>query len=320
MRNEDLYSGVWSKPAFEALSLEASLLWLWTWTNPKCGVSGLYDVGRRSMSESKLSEGALDHALEELSCCDDDYFTVQYEEGVMFVVSRLERWTTRTPPVLRSIVKDVNSIKTGHPLRTAWADHYLYRPWPKPESSRSLAAAIDSLGLTLNGVSLESQTSASGREGSTLTRDSVESQGKGKGKGKGTTSKGSAQGGGKVDARARSRVADPDLIPDSTPTALVEVVRPVLGVLARCQADRGGNVPTIRGVGLDLAAFPDRDHVAVAQELEHWATAGNGSSRDIKDWTGIYRTFLRRSPAATPSRPASSSRPRSTYDHLIQRS
>jgi len=79
---------------------------------------------------------------------------------------------------------------------------------------------------------------------------------------------------------------------------------PVLAVLAAVQAERGGAVPTVRGVGLALVAFPRRDHVAVVRELEHWALAGRGQRKPVKDWVRTYRTFLEGAVDASPSRTA----------------
>src|SRR5215212_2057637 len=85
---------------------------------------------------------------------------------------------------------------------------------------------------------------------------------------------------------------------------------PVLAILAAVQAERGGAVPTVRGVGLALVAFPGRDHVGVARELEHWALAGRGQRKAVKDWVRTYRTFLEGAVDAAPSRTAGPTEPR----------
>jgi hypothetical protein len=89
--------------------------------------------------------------------------------------------------------------------------------------------------------------------------------------------------------------------PRELPTEIAARLDPVLGILAGIHAERGGNIPTPRGVGLALVAFPRRDHVGVARELEHWALAGNGQHRPIRDWVRQYRAFLERSPDADPT-------------------
>jgi hypothetical protein len=94
---------------------------------------------------------------------------------------------------------------------------------------------------------------------------------------------------------------DQNSLPDELPTVLVARASGVLDTLGRVHAERGGNTPTLRGVGLALRAFADRDHLTVAGELEHWALVGNGQARPIRDWAKLYRAFLERAPAATPT-------------------
>lgn len=79
-----------------------------------------------------------------------------------------------------------------------------------------------------------------------------------------------------------------------------------LAILVAVQTERGGNAPTPRGVGLALLRFPDRDHLAVAHDLQHWALAGRGQSQPVRDWARTYATFLERTPAGAPSRIAAS--------------
>lgn len=83
-----------------------------------------------------------------------------------------------------------------------------------------------------------------------------------------------------------------------------------LRALEVLQSERGGYEPTVHGVGLVLIRFPDRDHQAVVHELEHWALAGSGQNRQIRDWTRTLATFLERSPSGSAPR-SSAVRPRS---------
>lgn len=99
-----------------------------------------------------------------------------------------------------------------------------------------------------------------------------------------------------------SRRVDQGQAPDDLPAELAERLPDVLGVLAALQAQRGGNEPTLRGAALALQAYPDRDHLAVARELEHWAIAGGGQRREIRDWVRQYRSFLDRAAPGAPTR------------------
>jgi hypothetical protein len=101
-------------------------------------------------------------------------------------------------------------------------------------------------------------------------------------------------------SRRRSRRVDPSQLPDDFPDDLLPAIAAVLPVLRRVHGMRGGTEPTRRGVALAVHRFPDRDHAAVAGELEQWATAGNGTRRNVKDWSGTFASFLGRSPACEP--------------------
>jgi hypothetical protein len=252
----------------------------------------------------------IDGALVELATAPK-HFRVSYDEGVLFVWSRLERWRSKTDQCVRAVVKELQQVGAEHPLHRIWMDVYGAESW--------LTKATGRLGLSLDGASSEPQNMASQKGNPSLTPASAEAARKGKGKGPNREQ--GSQGEAEVDARPRSKRADPDVLPSPFPSEYAAVAEQVLSVLARCQAERGGNTPTLRGVGLAIAGHLDRDHAAAAADLEHWALAGTGQGRDIRDWTGTFRTFLQRSPAGTaPRTDTTPARPRSTYDHLIQRS
>lgn len=120
-------------------------------------------------------------------------------------------------------------------------------------------------------------------------------------------------------SRSRSGVVVQDLPPTSLVAELHDAARQVLAVLLAVQADRGGNVPTMRGVGLAMARYPDRDHLSVARDLEHWALAGNGANREVKDWARTLATFLRRSVPGSASRPSGRPTSPAVHDDLMIR-
>lgn len=104
-----------------------------------------------------------------------------------------------------------------------------------------------------------------------------------------------------VVTRATKRV-DQTALPGDFPEAQRDLADRVLELLTGVQSELGGNAPTLRGVGLALVAFPDRDHLSVARELQHWTLAGTGQSRHIRDFVRLYRTFLERAPIASAAR------------------
>lgn len=98
----------------------------------------------------------------------------------------------------------------------------------------------------------------------------------------------------------KTRTVAQDQLPDDLPEQLAPLAAQVLDRLVVLWDQRGGNQPTLRGVGLILRRFPDRDHLAVVDQLEHWALAGRGQRRQVKDWTATLATFLT---GAAPGRP-----------------
>lgn len=103
-------------------------------------------------------------------------------------------------------------------------------------------------------------------------------------------------------SRAPLRAADQDQLPPDVPERLHGLAEQIAARLNAVWTERGGNEPTIRGVGLALKRFPDRDHLAIVAELEHWALAGRGQAKPVKDWTRTFATFLESSPVGAPSK------------------
>lgn len=120
--------------------------------------------------------------------------------------------------------------------------------------------------------------------------------------------------------RAPSKPAKQDELPVGLPAELHDTARSVLEVLGAVQAERGGDQPTIRGVGLAMLRFPNRDYLTVAHEVEHWALGGRGSRKAVKDWPRTFGTFLGNTPEGTASRPAANVFPlKQSPDHLIRK-
>lgn len=180
-RREDIDNAIWSDPEFEALSPDATLLYLWSFTNPRCGMAGLYKVGRRAMTESKLEGQQLDQALAELA----DAGFVYYHAGVMWVRSRVKHLRTRTWQMGTSVVADIEKIDPANPLLRAFLDEYEGR-WPlKLTEVRARVVEVHEIAL-------------SSSESVSLAEVHPNLQGKGKGKGVERTP---SKDNGQVDAR-----------------------------------------------------------------------------------------------------------------------
>jgi hypothetical protein len=200
-RKEDIDNGIWSDPDFEALSLEATCLYLWSFTNPRCGMAGIYKVSHRAMTESKVPADRLDDALAELAQAGFCF----YERGVLYVRTRAKHLRQKTEQIAKSIRSDVAKLPEDHPLRARFLADYSSAIWLRHYlTSEALA--------TVTQGSAEGQgSSAPGRYKGTLPRRSHDRLGKGQrqGNGKGPSREG-VQGEG-FDWRAYAQTHLPDL-------------------------------------------------------------------------------------------------------------
>lgn len=167
-RREDIDNAIWSDPDFDGLSNEAALLYLWSFTNPCCGMAGIYKIARRKLAEGRLGD-ALDGALAELA----EARFVLYEDGVLWVRSRVKHLRTRGPNMVTSIEGDLEKLPKGNPLINAFCEEY-GGTWISPaiEGFDKGSTRVSEIGLTKP-------------DGKTLAGPSEGFQGKGMGKGKG---------------------------------------------------------------------------------------------------------------------------------------
>ena len=117
---EHVQTAMWSDPDFEELSPQATLLYIWSFTNSLCNVAGLYRVSRRKMLEAKVERAELDSALTELARGRFVY----YEDGLLWVRSRVKYLHTSGPNHARSIRRDLELLPENHPLVQAFLFTY----------------------------------------------------------------------------------------------------------------------------------------------------------------------------------------------------
>lgn len=168
LRREDIDNAIWGDPDFDALSNEAALLYLWSFTNPNCGMAGIYKIAKRKILEGRLGD-KLDAALEELAKAD---FAI-YQDGVLWVRSRVKHLRTKGEQMKRSIELDLEKLPEGHPLTERFREEY---------AGTWIASVLEGFGRGSGGV----QENGSGeRKSRTPTEPPEGFQGKGQGKGKG---------------------------------------------------------------------------------------------------------------------------------------
>lgn len=119
-RREDIKNAIWDDEDFDALSNDAALLYLWSFTNPRCGMAGVYRIKRRHLCEGRLSGDDLEAALDELARSGH----LHYVDGYVWVRTRVKHLRTKGEPMMKSIVKDVSSLPKGHPFCEAFLTEY----------------------------------------------------------------------------------------------------------------------------------------------------------------------------------------------------
>ncbi len=138
-RREDLDNGIWANPEFHRLTIAAKLAYIWSWTNPACGMSGLYRLNP-GIAAVDLGLDA-DQEREVFAELERSRF-LYYRDGVMFVRSRVAYLRTRTIQMTKSVVRDVESIPEDHPLRELFAAEYAESWLAKAIESFSLDTAV----------------------------------------------------------------------------------------------------------------------------------------------------------------------------------
>lgn len=275
-RREDLDNAIWSDPDFEALSANATLLYLWSFTNPRCGMAGMYKVSHRTMTESKVSLDAIGATLEELAEAGFAF----YEDSVLWVRTRVKHLRSRSPQMAKAVVADLEKVTVRHPLRVKfhteyksdqWLGKYLPGPYDDPNGNLSKKPIGKGDSDRVSGPSPE---------------------GPGQGQGQG-------QGGSSTKQTTKGNV-DQSEAPPSLPEVLLVRLPEVLTILRGVWDVRGGREPQERGVGLAMLRNPKADHVAVARQLEHWLLAGNGQHASTADIAKRFGDWCADAPASRP--------------------
>jgi DnaA N-terminal domain len=135
-RREDIVNTFWDE--VDHLSDDAVMLYIWSWTNTKAGMAGIYRVARRKLVEGRFDEDRLTAALVEL----EEDGKLLYKDGVLWCVARVKRLSSIHEKIAISIAKDLGEIDAGHPLLQGFVEKYgshpnledlltLYRPSPE---------------------------------------------------------------------------------------------------------------------------------------------------------------------------------------------
>jgi hypothetical protein len=287
-RYEDITNGIWSDPDFDDLSLEAAMLYLWSWTNPRCGMAGIYKVSQRAMLESKVPVNKLAEALSELAASRFAF----YEDGVLWVRSRVKHLRSKSPMIAKSIARDLDQVGDSV-LRRAFLDEYGDLGWISGALERFSRPSREGL----------AKTGSQAKTGDPLQRVGGPPQGgptsgSGSGQEENNGPSRTREAGSEFDdAQARLKA---DELPDDLPPRLHDPARQVQQRLLRLHDRKPGSLrPALGAIGRVLASMPDRPHVDVADDVEHYWSFGGGQEVRRVDLVATYRNRLKTAPVVT---------------------
>jgi hypothetical protein len=132
-RNEDIVNSIWED--LDDLSNDEMLLFVWSWSNPRCGMAGIYKCARRNLAEGRLEGDALAGSLAEVS----RRRLLFYEDGIVWVRARYKRLRQHGKFIAKSAAGDLKTIPTDHPLYVAWMQEYARDPEFRDDLARGFA-------------------------------------------------------------------------------------------------------------------------------------------------------------------------------------
>jgi len=133
-RREDIQNSIWGDPDFERLSADAKLLYLWSFTNPLCNMSGVYKVSELRMArDTNLPAARVSKALSELL---EAGFLV-YQDSLLWVRSRVKYMRTTSPTMARSITNDLKDVPADAPIFLGFMQMYEGTKWLRDELQKA---------------------------------------------------------------------------------------------------------------------------------------------------------------------------------------
>lgn len=124
-RREDVDNSIWGDPDFYGLSPGGKLVYIWSFTNPRCNMAGIYRVATGLVcGETGLSALKVGGALAELQ----DARMVFYDGSVLWVRARVKHLRSHHDNIATSIVKGVKQF-AGHPFYEGFWAEYAHHSW-----------------------------------------------------------------------------------------------------------------------------------------------------------------------------------------------
>lgn len=124
-RREDIDSSVWSDPDFAELTPEAKLVYLWSFTNDRCNMAGIYKVSVGAIVfETSLVIDRVNDAIEELAALN----FLSFDGRWLWVKARVKYLRNRTQQIAVSISNTIDRLE-GHEFAEAFVQRYGGYDW-----------------------------------------------------------------------------------------------------------------------------------------------------------------------------------------------
>ncbi len=125
-RREDIDNAIWSDPAFAELTPHAKLIYLWSWTNQRCGMAGRYKVSRGAIVfECTVTEEQVSAALAEL----EETRFLFYDGEWLWARTRIKHLRSKGPNIGKAVGTDVRKAPADHEYRIALLETYGGEEW-----------------------------------------------------------------------------------------------------------------------------------------------------------------------------------------------
>ena len=120
-RVEDIRNDIWSDPDFALLPGTAKLVYIWSWTNPRCDMAGIYKVGTPTIAhECGIQVPDAEGALADLQHAS----FILFDGAWLLVRTRVKHLRSKGEKMAKSVARDIARVPSDHPFRSAFLLEY----------------------------------------------------------------------------------------------------------------------------------------------------------------------------------------------------
>lgn len=123
---EYLETAIWFDPTFEACRPVAKLVYLWSFTNPGCSLTGIYKVSVKAIhDQTGVPTKGVEGALKELEGA-----RLLWHDGTwIFVRARVKYLHNTSPNTAKGVAKELRKLDPAHNFTKAFLFLYQAEPW-----------------------------------------------------------------------------------------------------------------------------------------------------------------------------------------------